>query len=235
MRTSLAALALSLVVLFSLASSSLQAQVGIGTTSPNQGAILDLTAPDKALLLPRLESGAFPIVTTPEEGMMAWNFSDGEYFYYDGSTWGPLVPLKSVVATNPIQGDGTSATPLQLRAGDFTGDLMFWTGTEWNHSQLATSARIEGNGYGANALDIAQMGANTGDILHWDGNAWAPVTPAGGLSFFTESEYTGTIPAAVWEPTNAAVSVGVVLGIKGNGFFALEEPDNTVTGGNVRG
>ena len=48
-------------------------QVGIGTNSPHSSSILDLTATDKALLLPRVANTA--AVASPVNGMMIYDIS----------------------------------------------------------------------------------------------------------------------------------------------------------------
>ena len=63
---------------------SLNAQVGIGTTTPNAGAELDIVSTDKGLLIPRLETTA---VNTPVDGMMIYQPSDQSFYYYKGTVW----------------------------------------------------------------------------------------------------------------------------------------------------
>ena len=63
---------------------SLNAQVGIGTTTPNAGAELDIVSTDKGILIPRLESNA---VGSPAQGMMIYQPSDSSFYFYRGSQW----------------------------------------------------------------------------------------------------------------------------------------------------
>ena len=52
------------------------AQTGIGTTTPNTGAVLDITSTDKGFLIPRVaDTGA---VSTPVNGMMKISYGDGK-------------------------------------------------------------------------------------------------------------------------------------------------------------
>ena len=75
---------LLLIVLTMVSASSLYAQVGIGTTSPNGSSILDLVSTNKGFLMPRM--GAAP--ASPPEGLMYLNSSTAPlrlYYYSDGS------------------------------------------------------------------------------------------------------------------------------------------------------
>lgn len=63
-------LILSLVV---LVSSLGQAQVGIGTSSPNASAILDLSSTSKGILIPRMTSTERNAIASPSEGLLIFN------------------------------------------------------------------------------------------------------------------------------------------------------------------
>ena len=58
-------------------------QVGIGTTSPHSSSILDLTATDKALLLPRVTNTA--AIPSPVNGMMIYAVNPKCFKAYQGS------------------------------------------------------------------------------------------------------------------------------------------------------
>ena len=57
--------------------------VGIGTTTVDVNATLDITVSGKGVLLPRL--GSDP--TSAVEGMMYYNDTDNEVRYYNGTSW----------------------------------------------------------------------------------------------------------------------------------------------------
>jgi len=75
----------------------LHAQVGIGTTTPDESAALDISSSNKGVLIPRISLGdchvAIPI-TNPKAGLLIWNTNTsvvngyGVGFYmWNGSTW----------------------------------------------------------------------------------------------------------------------------------------------------
>jgi len=89
-----------LILVFLLSISSCFAQVGINTTSPANGALLDVFSPDKALLIPRVELTATDDVTTitpaATEGLLVYNtVTNGSlpiqvtpgFYYWNGGQW----------------------------------------------------------------------------------------------------------------------------------------------------
>jgi hypothetical protein len=60
-------------------------RIGIGTSSPDQSAILDLTSNDKALILPRVDSTKS--ITTPQNGMLIYDKSSKCIKGYEDGAW----------------------------------------------------------------------------------------------------------------------------------------------------
>ena len=56
-----------------LAATVTQAQVGIGTASPNSTAILDITASAKGLIVPRMTTTQRGAINTPNAGLLIYN------------------------------------------------------------------------------------------------------------------------------------------------------------------
>ena len=74
-----------LFLLFSTISFS---QVGIGTTSPDASSVLDITATDAGLLVPRMTLTNRDNITAPATGLMIYQTDNTPGFYfYDGSAW----------------------------------------------------------------------------------------------------------------------------------------------------
>jgi hypothetical protein len=66
------------------------AQVGIGTKTPNPSSILDLTSTNKGLLLPRLTVQQRDSITNPTPGLMIFNLSSNcVNFYITGGWYNP--------------------------------------------------------------------------------------------------------------------------------------------------
>src|SRR5688500_6498614 len=71
--------------------SFIQAQVGIGTTTPNNSAQLDVQSTSKGLLLPRMTAAQRAAIPNPAQGLLVYQ-TDGSIgiYHYDGSYWRSL-------------------------------------------------------------------------------------------------------------------------------------------------
>jgi hypothetical protein len=68
-----------------------QAQnVGIGTTTPNTNAALEISSNSKGLLIPRTSSTSRTAIANPPKGLMVYDSSFSAFYYYDGGRWLPV-------------------------------------------------------------------------------------------------------------------------------------------------
>jgi uncharacterized protein (TIGR02145 family) len=69
--------------------SQMNAQVGIGTTSPDASSILDVTSPndDKGFLPPRLTTAQRDAIASPAVGLTIFNTTNGCIEFYNGELW----------------------------------------------------------------------------------------------------------------------------------------------------
>jgi len=66
----------------------LNAQVGIGTTSPDISAALDLTSTDKGILIPRMSQAQRTSILSPATGLFVYQLDAIiGYYYFDGTIW----------------------------------------------------------------------------------------------------------------------------------------------------
>lgn len=79
---------LLLLLVFATAIITLNAQnVGIGTTSPNASALLDLSSTTRGFLLPRVTTTQMFAIQNPANGLMVFNTTYSQLYHYDGSSW----------------------------------------------------------------------------------------------------------------------------------------------------
>ncbi len=79
-----------LTILFLTISSNFlyaQQSVGIGTTSPNNSAVLDVSSTSKGLLIPRMNTSQRTLIGSPVAGLIVYDTDFKEYYHHDGSTW----------------------------------------------------------------------------------------------------------------------------------------------------
>lgn len=85
-----------LILGFALFSTITFSQVGIGTNEPAASAILDLTATDRALLLPRVANS--DLIANPEDGMMIFAVDTKCFKVYSDGVWVDLTPCSAANA-----------------------------------------------------------------------------------------------------------------------------------------
>jgi hypothetical protein len=61
--------------------------VGIGTTSPNASALLDVSSTTKGFLPPRMTTAQINAISTPAEGLIAFNTTISHLCVYQGGAW----------------------------------------------------------------------------------------------------------------------------------------------------
>ncbi len=67
--------------------SLLNAQVGIGTNTPNASAMLEVSATDKGILFPRMTSVQRTSIASPASGLYVFDTNTSSLWYYNGSIW----------------------------------------------------------------------------------------------------------------------------------------------------
>ncbi|MCT2409408.1 hypothetical protein NZD88_17800 [Chryseobacterium antibioticum] len=125
----------------------IQAQVGIGTSNPDQSAMLQIQSKNKGMLLPSVALASSTDQTTiqnPAEGLIVWNNGSGTlaetgFYFWSKSKWNML----STTAANSGNGtNGGNVSPMSV----------------WNNS-----ATNSGNSGGVNTN--LSLGTNTSDDL----------------------------------------------------------------------
>lgn len=76
-----------------------QQNVGIGTLNPDPSALLDMTATDKGMLIPRMTSGQKNAVSAPATGLLIYQTDSlspaqpATFYYYTGTQWVPIISM----------------------------------------------------------------------------------------------------------------------------------------------
>ena len=101
-----------LILVFLTYFSTLKAQTGIGTATPNASAKLEVYATNKGFLPPRVTLTSTTDATTiasPAEGLLVYNLGSiglqAGYYFWNGANW-------ATIATGSIAGNAVSATDL---------------------------------------------------------------------------------------------------------------------------
>jgi hypothetical protein len=127
-----------------LCTAVLQAQnVGIGTTTPNNSAMVDITSASKGLLLPRLADTTN--VTPPAAaGLVIYNQNTKSPNYYDGAKWNDVADARNNFA--PLQGNVTYTITGTTAVGGIAVDAGPLVAIDY--SNISTLPRPAGGGGG---------------------------------------------------------------------------------------
>ena len=80
-----------ILLLYLMIGNMVCAQVGIGTTSPSSGAMLDITSTSSGVLIPRVTQTQRNAISSPTTGVLIYQTDNTPgFYYYDGSAWTPV-------------------------------------------------------------------------------------------------------------------------------------------------
>jgi microcystin-dependent protein len=115
-----------------------QTSIGIGTTTPDPNAVLDINSNQKGVLFPRLTTAqqtTLAAMLGPSElGMIVTDAGSGTPRWWTGSAWRSVSAGNSPAAAAPLS---LTANHIQLNAGTAAGQLITWDGNNWVNMQPA--------------------------------------------------------------------------------------------------
>jgi hypothetical protein len=144
-----------LIALFS--GITLFAQVGIGTNTPDNSAMLEVQSTTKGVLLPRMTTVQRNAIATPANGLQVYDTNTNSIWYYNGSFWVNTLAMATV-------GDVKSG----VQAADHSGWVLLdgRTLATLSASQQAAAATLgfAGNLPDASSSYLTQNGAALGSV-----------------------------------------------------------------------
>ena len=89
----------SMLIAVAIVCGTLTAQhqnVGIGTSSPHSSAMLDVSATDKGVLVPRVTTNQRTAIANPAAGLLVFDLDKGSFYFFTGTGWTDLsrIPAK---------------------------------------------------------------------------------------------------------------------------------------------
>lgn len=139
----------TLLASFWVISYSQSQNIGIGTTSPNTNAALEIKGSSKGILIPRMDSVQRKNIPNTK-GLMVYDSTYNSFWYNTGTEWQRMAA-------------GSASTSAVLN-GKSIGDMLYWNGTAWTLVPvgLPGQAMVLSNGglprWGAPTTDTSSTG-----------------------------------------------------------------------------
>ena len=109
-----------LLFFFLLFMMPIYAQVGIGTTTPDPSAALDVESTTGGMLVPRMNTSQRNAISTPANGLLVYDTDENSMYLFHSGSWNRIVSNNSVSDYTGwgdyVDGVYTSASPLILSA-----------------------------------------------------------------------------------------------------------------------
>ena len=182
---------LGLMLLFT---STIFAQVGVGITTPETSAMLEVKSSSKGFLPPRLTYAQRQAISSPATGLMIYctNCGPGEPQFYNGTAWVNMMggtaltqpPTVSTTAASNI----TSSTATS--GGNITNDFGYTItarGVCWSTSQNPTTADSKTTESGTTGIFTSNISGLNRSALYY---VRAYATSAGGTSYGAQVSFT---------------------------------------------
>ncbi len=164
-----------------LASTAAYAQVGVGTTTPDNSAALEISSTSKGFLPPRLTEAQIDalLLNNPAEGLIVYctDCSTKGIYFFNGATFENLATGTTTVSITTVTGSGGAT----------------WIDRNLGATQVATSS-TDANAYG----DLYQWGRNSdGHQLRNSATSAGPVASGNeGTNFITIPSGSGWLTVA---------------------------------------
>ncbi len=140
------------------ATTAAYAQVGIGTTTPNSSAALDITSTTKGLLPPRMTAAQRNAIATPAQGLIIYCTNcgaNGEAQLYNGTAW------VNLVGGTATWGCGDSETFTYNGSSVTYGTVIGANSKCWLDRNLGATQVATSSSHSASYGDLFQWGRGT--------------------------------------------------------------------------
>lgn len=196
-------------------------QVGINTSTPDDGSVLQIDSTTGAFVPPRMTSTEMNAIPTPLEGAMVYNTTTSSYYVFKNNVWSPQSSRTLIINRNFPNSNNALATPNNTY-------VNFPIGTADVISNNSEVFNVTGNG----TIEISQAGnylftaslsspnmpnGNTKYILALEVNNTLVGYLNRGVATLQSSDYWGT-SGAIMYPVNAndVVTIRYVINNNGN-------------------
>jgi hypothetical protein len=149
------------------------AQVGIGTTTPDPSAQLDIVGAQKGLLIPRMNLSNRTGIALPATGLMIYQTdNDPGFYYFNGTAWSKVGAVKNPAGFS-AKGDNTPVTV--SNSGRITIPwVQLYTSTGFLNT-VASSFTVGESGFYKLSASITYLASPAGESLPPNSNPYIAI------------------------------------------------------------
>lgn len=192
--------------------STIAQNIGIGTTSPDTTAQLDVSSNSKGVLIPRLTELQKLLIKSPATGLLIYNTTAGKFQYYNGSTWESIL--------------GSSSSYWDKNGNDIyknsSGNVGIGTSVPAARLSVDSSLMIDQSNSNQGSLDRSSLYFGSDKSTGIARSHLSGSSGRNGLGFFTKNSRRLTIDST------GKVGIGTI-----NPLQTLHVSGNTYINGNV--
>jgi len=142
------------------------AQIGIGTTSPDASAVLDMTSTSQGVLIPRMTTTQREAIATPAVGLQVYDTDTNSVWTYNGAAWanGTGGPGKFIDGATPDIAYYEDRVGIGINIFS-TAHKLFVDGvmsTDGTNTAARINATYTGSGTSVSTYALANIASNTG-------------------------------------------------------------------------
>jgi microcystin-dependent protein len=170
----------TLATVFLLFTAPLFSQVGIGTTTPDASAQLDISSSSKGLLTPRMTTVQRTSISNPATGLLVFQTDATQgFYYYNGSSW---TNLSSASATSSVP----SGTVVSFAGSAAPSGWLLCDGSAVSRTSFSdlfsTIGTLYGAGNGSTTFNLPDLrGRTVFGLDNMGGTAANRLTTTGGI------------------------------------------------------
>ena len=242
------------IILAVLVSFTMSAQVGIGTTSPDASAALDVSSNSMGMLPPRMTTTQRDAISSPVAGLMIYCTSVNDLQYYNGTNW---ISIGNNIEAASETGRYNNVIRYEVTSGSDRAQLLssgnLISGKSWTRSGSTISISSQGHGLASgDFIVVRNMGATDYlycEISNVSSNAFditdavnsGDVSGAAGayIPAFSVPTLYGVVSSGVNEITVEApatgncqlISMGIYIDFSDVAKILLNLPTNAISNG----
>ena len=130
-----------LLLTLTVSMTTLKGQVGFNNPTPDPSSLLDLSANDKGLLVPRMTSAQRAAISSPGQSLLVFDTNKQGFYFYTGGNWFALNEWVKNASSNDVSLTGNASVTGNISASSLsisgfpsnplvpTGIIVMWSGS----------------------------------------------------------------------------------------------------------